>query len=253
MEKVSAILTAGGIGKRFGGDKQVAELFGTPVACISAKKLLENECIAELVIVTKPERELVFKKYLDMLGTNGKRIVYVPDGPERYDSVHNGMMMVSPDYNIVLVHDGARPLVTQEMITSAVTAVTSSKKIRASFVGTPVVDTLRRMNREGIGGTDENGIIETVDRSNLYQVQTPQVVLRYDWIRSFDYIKENGLKVTDDIQMIEIFTNTKASGLYPRFLVKPIVMEGSRFNIKITVPEDLKLAEAIIAYGLANI
>jgi len=234
--RVSAILTAGGSGSRFGMDKQLAKIKGKPIACISAEKLIVHPIIDELVIVTKQERVNTFIRYFKENFDMDKakymdKIRYALDGPERYDSVFNGMIMMD-DVDVVLIHDGARPFITDDMISLSVNAVLNDG-YNASYVCRQVVDTIRKIN------DDESS--ETIPRHSLTSVQTPQVVIRNDWMASYNMIEKwikQGIKITDDINMIELIMRYK----HKPFKVKPIITSGSQYNIKITYPGDVDLA-----------
>ena len=225
----TAIVLAAGQGKRMHSkiQKQFMELDGMPVLCYSLRCFQESPLIRDVILVTGEEyvfwcKEEIVEKY----GFT-KVSAVVSGGKERYDSVYEGLRACK-DTEYVLIHDGARPLVTEEIISRAAQAAVSDE---ACVVGMPVKDTIKVADA---GGFAES----TPDRSRLWQVQTPQA-FSYPLVRSAydrlmaDETQQKG--ITDDAMVVEHLSGTKVR-----------LVEGSYENLKVTTPEDLVLAEALL-------
>ncbi|OGC14694.1 2-C-methyl-D-erythritol 4-phosphate cytidylyltransferase [candidate division WOR-1 bacterium RIFOXYC2_FULL_37_10] len=211
--KTTAIITAGGSGKRMGGSKQFLALLGKPMLEWTIDAFKKCDAINEIILVVASENVEKAKSY-------GFKVA--EGGAERTDSVRNGLALVSPDTDIVLIHDGARPLVTDKIIRSA---IEGTKETGACIVGVQVKDTVKKVDsREWI-------VEETLDRDTLWQVQTPQA-FRYDIIKkAYDNAKGNA---TDDSKLVEDLG------------IKVKMVMGSYENIKVTTSEDLIIAEEIL-------
>ena len=230
MEKVTAIVLAAGQGKRMNSTvaKQFLTLRDKPVIYYSLKAF-EQSLVDEIVLVTGDgqvdycKREIVERYHIN------KVTQIVEGGSERYDSVYQGLVNTeSTDY--VLIHDGARPFITAEMINRMIEQV---KIWKACILGIPVKDTIKAVDNKGY-------ITATPDRKTLWAAQTPQA-FEYAAIRrayeAFFQRKDNkSLTVTDDAFVYEVFC---------RLPVK--MLSGSYENIKLTTPEDLILAEQLIS------
>lgn len=210
--KVAAIIAAGGSGKRMGQRKQFLPLAGRSVLEWTISAFKNTARISEIILVTNPD-DLERAKNLGVKVTAG--------GPERQDSVKNGMKLVSPDIDIVVVHDGARPLITADIIEKS---IKEAKEYGACVVGVPVKDTIKKVG-------DDLFIEGTVDRDVLWQAQTPQA-FKYKIITRA--LKKAKGKMTDDAKLVEDLG------------IKVKMVMGSYENIKITTPEDLVIAEAIL-------
>ena len=153
------------------------------------------------------------------------RVSLVVGGSERQASVYNGLAAVDPQTEYVAIHDGVRPLIQPEMITAC---LEGARQTGACILGVPLTDTLKQINAEGL-------IETTLSRHAMWRAQTPQA-FAYDLIRdAHERARQEGVEGTDDAELLE------RTG-HP---VK--VVQGSAFNLKITTPEDLKLAELIWA------
>ena len=210
--KVAAIIAAGGSGKRMGQRKQFLPLAGRSVLewTISAFKNVPG--ISEIILVVSPDD-------LDRAKNLSAKIT--ASGAERQDSVKNGMKLVAPDTDIVVVHDGARPLITADIIEKA---IKEAMEYGACVVGVPVKDTIKRVG-------DDLFVEGTVDRDNLWQAQTPQA-FKYEIITRA--LKKAKAKMTDDAKLVEDLK------------IKVKMVLGSYENIKITTPEDMAIAEEIL-------
>lgn len=231
MSTFSAIILAGGSGKRMGTDipKQYLPLGGKPLLYYPLMTF-EQSAIDEIVLVVAPgeedycRREFVEQYHLTKVSS------IVPGGAERYDSVYNGLQQTTGDY--VLVHDGARAFITTEIIESTMETV---QKCRACVVGVPVKDTIKQVDVEG-------NVIATPDRNTLWTVQTPQAFQRELLVSSYKKILDQKMVgITDDAMVVE------RAGNGPIKLVM-----GSYENIKITTPEDMVYGESILARRQAD-
>jgi 2-C-methyl-D-erythritol 4-phosphate cytidylyltransferase len=227
---VCAVVPAGGGGTRMGGTvpKQFLELNGKPILYYTLKTLQDCGIISELILVV-PEKEYV-NACADWLGKPKIVTKVVIGGEKRQDSVYNGFCEVSPQTEIVLVHDGVRPFLSRRMIQESVDV---AREYGAAITAIPVCDTIKRVDTSGL-------VSQTVDREGLWRVQTPQV-FRYEILKEA-FKKANSEKFygTDEGTLIE-------------HLGKPVkVVEGSERNIKITRPEDLRLSEIFISKAFSG-
>ncbi len=210
--KVSVIIAAGGSGKRMGKPKQFLPLLGRPVVAWTVDVFKTIKQVNQIILVAGGDDLARAKEFGVYLAESGK---------ERQDSVKNGLDLVKNDCDLVLIHDGARPLVTADIIEKAIEA---AGECGAAVVGVPVKDTIKMVGYDLI-------INGTADRSMLWQAQTPQA-FKYEIItRAYQKIK--GI-VTDDSKLVEDLG------------IKVKMVMGSYENIKITTPEDLVMAEAIL-------
>ena len=214
--KVTAIIAAGGSSSRMGFDKLSALLCGKPVILRSIEAFESCEYIDEIVVVTG---EKISNYILNNCTIKKLKAIAMP-GASRQKSVYNGFSLCSDDTDIVCVHDGARPLVTQNIIFEA---IASAVKYGAATAAVLVKDTIKR-GRNGI-------IIETVPREELYQIQTPQVFAKQLYIDAYNSAEN---EYSDDCQLIESLGKTVA------------LSKGDYRNIKLTTAEDFVVAEAII-------
>ncbi|MFA4967743.1 MAG: 2-C-methyl-D-erythritol 4-phosphate cytidylyltransferase [Candidatus Margulisiibacteriota bacterium] len=207
--KVSVIIAAGGTGKRMGQKKQFLPLLGKSVLEWTIAAFKKVKQVTEIILVVNPD-ELEKAKNLgaDKVAAGGE---------ERSDSVANGLKLVSKDCDIVLVHDGARPLITADIIEKSIKA---AEEFGACVVGIPVKDTIKRVG-------DDLFIEDTVDRKTLWQAQTPQAF-------KYEIITRIKGRATDDSKLVEDLG------------IRVKIVMGSYENIKITTPEDLIVAEAIL-------
>ena len=230
MNKITAIVLAAGSGSRMKSKtkKQFMEIKGKPVIWYSLFEF-EKSIVDEIILVTGKEdidycKKEIVEKY------NLKKIKnVVAGGSERYESVYNGLKEVTG--NIVLIHDGARPLINNEIIERSIEGTIKSD---ACVVGVPVKDTIKRANKEGY-------IIDTPNRSELWITQTPQS-FKTDLVKmAYKKMKEElekgntTLNITDDAMVVEEFTTNQV-----RFV------QGDYKNIKVTTPEDIDIAELFI-------
>lgn len=219
---VSAIIPAAGVGRRFGSktNKQFLQLNGKPMLYYSVKAFETSPLISEIILVvpepwiSSVEHEIVQQYHFSKI----KQII--PGGKERFYSVSNGLAAVSTEAEIVAVHDGVRPFVSQTLIASCIHACQSHPAIVPAV---PVRDTIKSV---------KNGLInQTMDRSLLWAVQTPQV-FQYEILRdAYQNMEVTQSPITDDAMLVE------------RLGVSIKIVHGDYNNIKITSPEDFSWAE----------
>ena len=223
----TAIVLAAGQGKRMHSkiQKQFMELNGMPVLCYSLRCFQESPLIQDIILVTGEESISYCKEEIVQKYGFTKVSAVIPGGKERYDSVYAGLCECR-DCEYVLIHDGARPFVTEEILKRGLQKV---KETGACVIGMPSKDTVKLSDEEGY-------VKETPNRKCVWTIQTPQI-FSYSLIReAHDSIRQKDMsKITDDAMVAEHETGVKI-----RF------SEGSYRNIKITTPEDLVVAEAFL-------
>jgi 2-C-methyl-D-erythritol 4-phosphate cytidylyltransferase len=225
MSKNCAIILAGGKGSRMGNtiNKQYLNINGYPILYYTLKAFTQCNCIDEIIVVVAEGemdycKEEIIKKY-----NYSKVKDIVIGGKERQDSVLNGLKALI-DCEIVLIHDGARPFVSESVIRNA---VVYANLYGAAACGVEPKDTIKIKDLLGFS-------LETPERKMLFCVQTPQT-FKYDMILDcHKKIHKEGVKVTDDTMVVERYGN------------KVYLYEGSYNNIKITSPEDLEIGRQIL-------
>lgn len=230
MDKVIAIVLAAGQGKRM--DSQVAKQYlilqDKPVVyyCLKA---FEQSSVDEIILVTGEGQVDYCKREIVDLYHMNKVVKIIEGGKERYDSVFQGLIHAeTAEY--VLIHDGARPFITTEIIDRMVEQVKESK---ACIIGMPVKETIKVVD-------DIGNIIATPNRNTLWAAQTPQAFdylsLRQAYLDFYQEKDKRSMIVTDDAMLYET---------YGKLPVK--VLPGDYNNIKLTTPEDLIIAERILS------
>ena len=226
-ERNTAIVLAAGQGKRMHSkvQKQFLEIQGYPVLYYSLRCFQESPLIQDIILVTGEESISYCKEEIVQKYGFTKVSAVIPGGKERYDSVYAGLCECR-DCEYVLIHDGARPFITDEILKRVYEQVQVQK---ACVVGMPVKDTIKLINKE-------KQIKESPDRSLVWQAQTPQAFELSLIVEAFErQLKEDCSHITDDAMVVE-----KQMGV-PVYMV-----EGSYNNIKITTPEDLVIARAFL-------
>lgn len=221
LKKCGAVIVAGGSASRMGGiDKVMADLNGKPVIWHSVQAFQTCDAVSEVVIVTRPD---LIVPITNLCKDFPKVIAVVAGGGSRQESVHNGLNTLSSKVKLAAIHDGARPLVTWQLIDRAVRAANS---YGAAAPAIPVKDTIKVVT----GGV----VKETPDRKTLQAVQTPQV-FDFDLLRAAHRkVTEDGIEVTDDCSAVE------------RMGMSVKIVGGDEKNIKITTPMDLKIAKLLL-------
>ncbi|HEX2583474.1 MAG TPA: 2-C-methyl-D-erythritol 4-phosphate cytidylyltransferase [Chlamydiales bacterium] len=213
---ISLIFLAGGKGSRFGAPipKQFLPLRGKPIVRYSLELFDAMEEISEIVAVVAPVYRSLFER-------TQKAIVFAEPGPERWNSVYNGFKKCSPHSDLVLAHDSARPFVDKETVLKIIEA---ALRVGAAAAGRPMINTIKQCSASRM-------VEKTVDRSRLWEMQTPQALKPDLFERGFSFLRENSLSVTDELSLVELLG--EAAEIVP----------ASFRNFKITTPFDWKLAE----------
>jgi 2-C-methyl-D-erythritol 4-phosphate cytidylyltransferase len=227
---VSAIIVAAGKGVRMKGTmrKQYLDLSGRPVLSHSIMAFDSCSLVEEIfLVVPKEDVEYCQNKILSLLDLK-KCINLVHGGAKRQESVYNGLQAIKKNTETVVIHDGARPFIHPEDLKKC---ILGSKKYGACILATAAIDTLKRVDESDI-------IVTTLPRENIWLAQTPQA-FQYDLIiKAHETARRYGYVGTDDASLVEKLGED----------VK--VINGSRFNIKITKKEDLDIAKAMFDEGL---
>ena len=226
MKKYTAIVLAAGAGKRMNTKvhKQYLEVAGKPVLYY-ALKAFEESAVSDIVLVTGAGEEDYCQKQIIKKYGFEKVTAIVTGGKGRYHSVYQGLLAAEgADY--VLIHDGARPFVSDDIISRTIEA---EKKEKACVVAMPVKDTIKIAN-------EDHYAIETPNRSKVWMIQTPQA-FSYDLIlHAYEKVLASGdAVITDDAMVLEKAENIPVK-----------LVQGSYTNIKITTPEDMKIAEIFL-------
>ena len=221
----TAVIVAAGKGRRMGTEvsKQFLPLCGKEILAHSVEKFEKADNIRDIVLVTGEDSLQDVREMAQEYGWK-KIVSVVAGGKERQDSVWNGLQVVSGDTDIVLIHDGVRPFVTEDILNQSIeTAV----EMGGCVAGVPAKDTIKVCNSENIA-------VATPDRSTLWQIQTPQTFRKDLIMQAYQKAKAEGFVGTDDASLAE----------YSGCSVKVIM--GSYRNIKITTKEDLLIGEAFL-------
>ena len=221
LQPCGAVIVAAGSATRMGGiDKVMADLGGEPMIVRTVRAFQNCEAIASIVIVT---REDLIRPISDLCRDMKKVAAVVAGGKSRQESVHLGLNALPKGTKLAAVHDGARPLVSWQVIDRVVRAANT---YGAAAPASPVKDTIKVVQGRLVK--------ETPDRSSLMAVQTPQV-FDFDLLRgALRKAEEDGAQVTDDCSAVE------------RTGMRIKIVEGDERNLKVTTPMDLKIAELLL-------
>ncbi|UCZ53348.1 2-C-methyl-D-erythritol 4-phosphate cytidylyltransferase [Bacillus shivajii] len=223
MGNYYVVIPAAGQGKRMeaGKNKQFLTIDKDPLL-IHTLRVFEGDLLCEGIILVINHEEQDEMEELVEKNNIRKVVKLVPGGKERQNSVYEGLKAVEGD-PVVLVHDGARPFVKTAVIKKLVHCVEAGV---SATVAVPIKDTVKKV-KDGL-------VAETIDRSSLWAIQTPQAFRRSEILRAHKEADEYHYLGTDDASLME-------------YVNKPVeIVEGDYENIKITTPEDLLFAEAII-------
>ncbi len=228
LPPAGVVIPAGGFGLRFGAScpKQFLELAGLPILVRTCRTFLDLESIRWLAVAAPADylQHAIDLLRLRLAPDYMARTLFTVGGVTRQDSVRAGLNALPAEIELVLVHDAARPLVDQAII---LRCLHGAARLGAVIAATPVKDTLKKVSDSGV-------IRETVDRTSLWQAQTPQAARRLLLERAFAEADRNQFIGTDEASLLE------AAGI-------PVqVVEGGERNFKITRPEDLQLAAALL-------
>lgn len=220
----AVIIVAGGKGRRMGGDvpKQFLPLEGRPVLMRTIDRFRQFDPTMQIVLVLPKDQQDYWQRLCGQYGlADPSRVILADGGAERFHSVRNGLLMVSSDTDLIGIHDGVRPFVSQDVISACYAEAASSG---AAIPVVPVVETLRHLyNRESS---------ITVPRSDYRLVQTPQV-FQADLLRRA-YEQPFRDTFTDDASVVEALGHSVT------------FVEGNRENIKLTTPFDLRVASVLL-------
>ena len=234
--KVAAIIPAAGESRRMGGKirKPFLLLHRVPILVVTLRNLMECPQIESFFVCIRPQdRELCHREILSYLPSE-KRVEWVEGGERRQDSVHNALLRVDADADLIMIHDGVRPFVSSRMLKIA---IEETLRWGATAFGLPVKETIKTVDEEGWA-------VRTIERDGLWNIQTPQTFERPILQSAYREAYELGLEATDDASLVE------------RTGRRVKVLLGSPENIKVTTPEDLLLAEGIISakgYGMLKV
>ena len=218
-----AVIVAAGSAQRMGFDKLTVKLDGIPVLARSIQAFEDSPLICEIVVVTRSDR---LEEIASLCSEYGFRKVtaVVSGGKTRTESAFAGVMALKHDPRLIAVHDGARPLLSQELIERCVMRAGVQY---AAVPVTPSTDTLRAVDKNGM-------LVGTYDRESIVRIQTPQVFQAEILKGALSSAVEKGLSFTDDAAAVE------------RMGLRLQSVEGDEDNIKLTVPADLTMAEGIL-------
>jgi 2-C-methyl-D-erythritol 4-phosphate cytidylyltransferase len=225
-----AIVPAAGSGNRMGRDvsKQYLSLGGTPLL-VHTLKVFEECPLVDSLLVIVPPQDIEFVRNHILAPWGLKKVAgVISGGKERQDSVRAGIEALDPDAGVVIIHDAVRPFIAVELISQCIRA---AREEGAVTVGVPVKDTVKEVAPDG-------RIMRTCDRSLLWLTQTPQVFRRDIIENAHRAAVRDGFRGTDDTSLVE------------RLGIAVRMIRGDYGNIKITTPEDLVIAEALLAASL---
>ena len=239
--RCTAIVLAAGQGKRMHSkiQKQFMELDGMPVLCYSLRCFQESPLIQDIILVTGEESISYCKEEIVQKYHFTKVNIITSGGAERYLSVGralqliaDGRLKVPNEHGYVFIHDGARPFLTEKILEDTYAAAV---QYQACVAAVQSKDTVKISDGEGFA-------LSTPDRRTVWNIQTPQVFETSLILQAYERLKnrlprmqEQGIQVTDDASVVELFTETRVK-----------LVEASYQNIKITTPEDMKTAEAFL-------
>mgnify|MGYP002813601669 FL=1 len=227
---VTAIVVAAGAGRRIGGEipKTYLSISGRPLVLRTVDRMFLAGCVERVVLVVAAEEMARCDGLLRSdAALRHRPIVLQRGGATRQQSAKRGLEKLTADADVVIIHDGARPFVSAALIDRCVSAAAEKGAV---VVGLPARDTIKVVG-------DDRRIHATPERSSLWEVQTPQVFQRSLIVAAHEKAARDGIEATDDAMVVE------------RFGQPVFILDGERTNIKITLPEDFWLAEAMIRDG----
>ena len=221
----SAIIVAGGKGERMGPDvdKAFLSLGAKPVLVYSLLAFEKCPDVDEVILVVRKERVEAARCAVQMFGCK-KVIKIVAGGNQRQQSVANGLDEISEEAEVVAVHDGARPCVTLDLISET---IKSARQYGSGVAAVKITDTVKEVEKGMI-------ISQTIDRTKLWRVQTPQAFKVALLRKAFEMVRKKKVKITDEAAAVELICDNVR------------LVQSSSSNIKITSPDDLVLAAALM-------
>jgi 2-C-methyl-D-erythritol 4-phosphate cytidylyltransferase len=221
---LTAIIVAAGSSQRMGMDKLFALVGGKPVIAHTLNAFEHTDCVDEIILVGRAERLPELQELVRRAESRKVRHI-VAGGEHRQDSVRAGLNLLAPGARYVAVHDAARPFITSEQIGRV---LEFARQHGAAVLAEPITDTLKR--------ADDNCFVRGgVDRERLYAMQTPQIFSRDLLVDAYDAVAANRLSITDEVSAVE------------HFGAKVLLVPNDQFNLKITFPRDLLLAEYFLS------
>jgi len=206
-------------------NKQFLLLDGSPILAHTISKFKQYKKIAEIVTVLRMEDFSYFQNNI-LNKYKCEDIKVIAGGKTRRESVYAGILSFSPAIDYVIIHDGARPLVSKNLIIRVIEAM---EKFPAITTGVPAKDTIKYIDKDLF-------VKETLNRDKLYYIQTPQA-FRYDILKNAHEKVKAEINITDDASLVEMMGQ------------KVKIIDGDYENIKITTPIDLKMAEFLLSEG----
>jgi len=225
---LTAIIVAGGSSERMGFDKLFALVSGKPVIAHTIAAFERTSCVDEIILVGRIDSLGELQK---IIGQPTKVKQIIEGGVERSDSVRAGLDHLNPKSDFVAVHDAARPMITPEKITRVFEVCRTSGG--AASLAEPINDTLKRADVD-------LAVKESVDRSGVYGMQTPQVFERKLLEEAYRLVAKKNVPVTDEVSAVELLGR------------KVVLVPNHDFNFKITYPRDLPMAEFVLKQRAAN-
>lgn len=226
-QDVVAIVPAAGVGTRFGTEMSKAfyTILNKPIIIWVLEKLQQSPRIDEIIpVVNQKDMERCLRLFEQYPQSKVKKIA--PGGRERQESVYNALRLVDNEESTILIHDGVRPVIDNDLIERCLSALEKGDGVIA---GVMVKDTIKEVNGDIVK--------QTFDRNKLISVQTPQVFRYKTLLWSFEKINATQLNFTDDAAVVE-YTGGKI-----------VIAEGSYRNIKVTTPDDAIVVEAFLKYS----
>jgi 2-C-methyl-D-erythritol 4-phosphate cytidylyltransferase len=224
--KIAAIIPAGGSGLRMGYSipKTYLTFDSVPIIVHTLRIFQDSSLIDDVyLVVQENDREYAKNEIVEKYALTKVRAI-IAAGKERQDSVNHGLTCLTHEHEFVVIHDGVRPLLEKKMLEKTIHV---AMKEGAAITGVPVKDTVKSINKLSI-------IKKTIDRHNLFLIQTPQVFKKGVIVKAYIAAYQDQYYGTDDSSLVE------------RLGIPVKMVEGSYENIKITTPDDLMLAELIV-------
>lgn len=217
-----AVVVAAGRGTRFGRPKQLLETAGRPLVAWSVNVFASMPEVTSIVVTTEAQW---LEEMRDALAPYAPDALVIRGGATRQQSVGEGLRALGESVDAVLVHDGARPLVTPELVRAGMQPVSPGN---ASLLALPVVDTIK------VVPPGDSLVTQTPDRATLWAAQTPQFAMLADMRAAHDAGIRSGLEATDDAMLLEVHG------------VRVHVVRGAAENFKVTLPHDLERAAHLL-------
>ncbi|MEY2556663.1 MAG: 2-C-methyl-D-erythritol 4-phosphate cytidylyltransferase [Verrucomicrobiota bacterium] len=220
---LSAIIVAAGSSQRMGFDKLFALLGDKPVVAHTLDAFEHADCVDDIILVGRADRQAELEELVRRSDLKKVRHL-VSGGLHRQDSVQAGLNLLAPAARYVAVHDAARPLITSEQIARV---FAGCRTHGAAALAEPITDTLKR-------GDENFFVCGGVDRAWLYAMQTPQIFSRDLLVKAYQAVTEKKLSITDEVSAVEQLGE------------KVLLVPNDEFNLKITYPRDLLLAQSYL-------